>query len=329
MWRLASSFPKSLDTIYGAADVLSETLYAITDGRFKIRPYQSGELVPGLQVLDAVQQGTVQAGHSASYYFIGKNPALAFDTCVPFGLTVRQQNAWLYKGGGLELMRELFADFNILNFPGGNTGVQMGGWFTREINSVKDLSGLKIRIPGLGGRVMDRLGATVQVLAAGEIYQALELGTIDAAEWAGPYDDEKLGFNKVADYYYFPGWWEPGPTLSFYVNRNAWDRLPKVYQEAFTSAAAVANQDMLADYDAKNPPAFSRLIAGGTQLRKFSDEIMEAARRESFAILEEEAGADPGYRKVYSAWKAYRDESFNWFGASELAYAEFAIGAIG
>jgi len=202
MWRLASSFPKSLDTIYGAADVLSKTVEALTDGMFKIRPYQSGELVPGLQVLDAVQRGTVQAGHSASYYFIGKNPALAFDTCVPFGLTVRQQNAWLYHGGGLELLRELFADFNVLNFPGGNTGVQMGGWFKHEIDSVRDLSGLKIRIPGLGGRVMDRLGATVQVLAAGEIYQALELGTIDAAEWAGPYDDEKLGFNKVADYYY-------------------------------------------------------------------------------------------------------------------------------
>jgi TRAP-type mannitol/chloroaromatic compound transport system substrate-binding protein len=327
-WRLASSFPRSLDTIFGAAEVLSETLEKITDGRFQVRAYPAGELVPGLQVLDAVQQQTVQVGHTASYYFIGKNPALAFDTCVPFGLTVRQQNAWLYHGGGLDLLRELFADFNIINFPGGNTGVQMGGWFKRDIGSVDDLRGLKIRIPGLGGRVMDRLGATVQVLAGGEIYQALERGTIDAAEWAGPYDDEKLGFHKVAPYYYYPGWWEPGPTLSFYVNQSAWAQLPKVYQEAFTAAAAVANQDMVADYDAKNPPAFSRLIAGGTELRKFSPEIMEAARREAFAIMEEEASADPAYRKVFEAWKTVREQSYNWFGTAERAYNEFTIDSV-
>jgi TRAP-type mannitol/chloroaromatic compound transport system substrate-binding protein len=325
MWRLASSFPRSLDTIYGAAEVLSETLSGITDGRFQVRPYPAGELVPGLQVLDAVQQQTVQTGHTASYYFIGKNPALAFDTCMPFGLPVRLQNAWLYHRGGLELMRELFADFNILNFPGGNTGVQMGGWFRREINSVSDISGLKIRIPGLGGRVMDRLGATVQVLAGGEIYQALERGTIDAAEWAGPYDDEKLGFHKVADYYYYPGWWEPGPTLSFYVNRDAWASLPGVYQEAFKAAAAVANQDMVATYDAKNPPAFARLISGGTQLRKFSPQIMDAARKEAFSIMEEEAAADQMYQKVLTAWKAFRSESFDWFGSAERAYMEFTI----
>lgn len=326
-WRLASSFPRSLDTIYGAAEVLSETLDAITEGRFTVRAYPAGELVPGLQVLDAVQQGTVQAGHTASYYFIGKNPALAFDTCVPFGLTVRQQNAWIYHGGGLDLMRDLFADFNIINFPGGNTGVQMGGWFTRQISTVADLQGLKIRIPGLGGRVMDRLGATVQVIAGGEIYQALERGTIDAAEWAGPYDDEKLGFHQVADYYYYPGWWEPGPMLTFYVNSNAWNRLPKVYQEAFTAAAQVANQDMLADYDAKNPRAFARLISGGTRLRRFSDDIMGAARRESFELLEEEAAADPAYQNVYSSWKSFRDESLAWFGIAEQAFSKFVIDA--
>lgn len=328
MWRLASSFPRSLDTIYGASEVLSETLERLTDGRFRIRPYPSGELVPGLQVLDAVQQGTVQMGHSASYYFIGKNPALAFDTCVPFGLNARQQNAWVRHGGGLDVLRSVFADFNIINFPGGNTGVQMGGWFRREIASVSDLRGLKVRIPGLGGRVMDRLGSTVQVIAGGEIYQALERGLIDAAEWSGPYDDEKLGFNKVAPYYYYPGWWEPGPMLTFYVNREAWASLPKNYQDAFEAAAEVANHDMMMKYDAKNPPALSRLIEGGTELRAFSSEIMAAAQRESFALLEEEAVNDPLYARVYASWKQVHEEYYRWFATSERSYSIAAVSAI-
>lgn len=324
-WRLASSFPRSLDTIFGAAETLSTRLEALTEGRFSVRVYPAGEIVPFDQVLDAVQKGTIPCGHTASYYFIGKNPALAFDTCVPFGLTARQQNAWLYHGGGLELTRSLFADFNIMNFPGGNTGIQMGGWFRREIETVEDLRGLKMRIPGLGGRVMDRLGVTVQLLAGGEIYQALERGTIDAAEWVGPYDDEKLSFNKVAPYYYYPGWWEPGPTLSFYVNRDEWNRLPLTYQEAFIAAAAEANVDMLASYDAKNPGAFVRLKAGGTQAMPFSEEIMAAAQRESFAMFEEMAAADATYRKVYASWTEARTASYTWFSAAERAYALFAF----
>ena len=227
-WRLASSFSRSLDTIYGAAHILADRVSELTDGKFTIRPYPGGEMVPALEVLGAVQTGTVQMGHSASYYYVGKNPAFAFDTCVPFGLTARMQNAWLYYGGGLELMRELFADFNIVNLPGGNTGVQMGGWFRRTIDSLDDLRGLKMRIPGLGGQVMDRLGVNVQLISGGEIFPALERGAIDATEWVGPYDDEKLGFQKVASNYYYPGWWEPGPTLSFYVNRSAWDRMLKL-----------------------------------------------------------------------------------------------------
>jgi TRAP-type mannitol/chloroaromatic compound transport system substrate-binding protein len=324
-WRLASSFPRSLDTIFGAAEVLSETLEKLTHGRFRVRVYPAGELVPGLQVFDAVQQGTVHMGHSASYYFIGKNPALAFDTCVPFGLNCRQQNGWVTHGGGLEVLRSVFSDFNIMNFPGGNTGVQMGGWFRREIGSVGDLRGLKMRIPGLGGRVMDRLGVTVQVLAGGEIYQALERGVIDAAEWAGPYDDEKLGFNKVAPYYYYPGWWEPGPMLTFYVNKDAWATLPKSYQDAFEAAAQVANHDMIMKYDAKNPPAFSRLVQTGTQLRAFTDDVMNAAKRESFALMEEEAAADATYSRVYSSWKQVHEEYYSWFATSERTYAMFAV----
>ncbi|MCA9726752.1 MAG: TRAP transporter substrate-binding protein [Candidatus Eisenbacteria bacterium] len=324
-WTLCSSFPAALDTIYGSSTVLAERVEALSDGRFTIRVYEPGEIVPALQVMDAVQQGTAQVGQTASYYFIGKNPALAFDTCVPFGMSSRQQSAWLYEGGGLELVQELFADFGIVTFPAGNTGAQMGGWFQREIHSAADLRGLKIRIPGIGGEVMSRLGATVQNLAGGEIYQALERGAIDAAEWVGPYDDEKLGFHQVAKYYYYPGWWEPGPSLSFYVNRDAWTKLPKSYQEIFRTAAFEAAATMQARYDARNPAALQRLLAAGVQLRSFSDDVMEAARAQARAYCEENAAKQPDYRKVYQAWDKARQEMFDWFGTAELAYARFAF----
>jgi TRAP-type mannitol/chloroaromatic compound transport system substrate-binding protein len=322
MWRLASSFPASLDTIYGAAEVLARRVEALTDGHFRIRPYSAGELVPPLEVLAAVQNGTVQMGHAASYYFKGKNPALVFDATVPFGLTARQQNAWMYEGGGLALMRELFADFGVVNFVGGNTGVQMGGWFRREIGSLADLRGLKMRIPGFGGEVMDQLGVNPQVLPAGEIYPALERGAIDATEWVGPYDDEKLGFHQIARYYYYPGWWEPGPQLSFYVNRQAWDSLPKAYQEAIDVATAEANDRMRAAYDARNPPALERLLAAGVQLRRFPDDVMHEALRVTTELLEAGTG-DALYNKIYTAFKKYRDDSNRWFSTNELAYASF------
>ncbi len=328
-WRLASSFPRGLDTIYGGAEVLAERVSAMTGGSFEIRPYPAGELVPGLQVLDAVQQGTVQIGQTASYYYTGKNPALAFDTCVPFGMTSRQQTAWLEEGGGLELMRGLFADFGIVNFPAGNTGAQMGGWFQREIGPAKDLEGLKIRIPGLGGTVMDRLGATVQVLAGGDIFPALERGAIDATEWVGPYDDEKLGFYKVAKYYYYPGWWEPGPSLSYYVGQKAWAELPADYQAIFTAAAQQSAVSMQARYDQRNPAALRRLLDHGVQLRRFSDDLMSAAKSASEAVLQEQAAADPAYRAVFDAWSAARRDAFAWWGTAELAYAEAAFAARG
>jgi TRAP-type mannitol/chloroaromatic compound transport system substrate-binding protein len=326
MWRLASSFPRGLDALYGSAERLSERVEALTDGRFRIRPYPAGELVPALQVMDAAQQGTVQVGHSASYYYTGKKQALAFDTGVPFGLTSRQQSAWLYSGGGLELVQELFADFGLVTFPAGNTGTQMGGWFKREVNTPADLRGLKMRIPGLGGDVMDRLGVTVQVLAGGDIYPALERGAIDATEWVGPYDDEKLGFQNAARFYYYPGWWEPGPSMSFMVNKTAWDQLPASYQEAFRSAALWAAVHTQTVYDTQNPAALDRLIAGGTQLRRFSIAIMDAAAGAARALMEENAGADPDYRRVYDAWSQFREASFRWFGTSEQAYASFAFG---
>ncbi len=322
-WRLVSSFPRGLDTIYGTAEHLGALVESMSGGRFRIRSYPAGELVPGLQVLDAVQQGTVQVGHSASYYYTGKNDAFAFDTAVPFGLSSRQQIAWLLEGGGQELLRPLFADFNIVQFYGGSTGAQMGGWFNREINSASEIDGLKMRIPGPGGEVMSRLGATVQVLAGGDIYPALERGAIDATEWIGPYDDEKLGFHKVAKYYYYPGWWEPGPSLTYFVNKSAWDGLSDEFKGIFQAATRESGMTMQAKYDAKNPPAMKRLIQYGTQFREFGDDVMSAARRESLSLLEENASADPGYRKVYEAWKKFREESFEWFGKAELSYAAF------
>jgi TRAP-type mannitol/chloroaromatic compound transport system substrate-binding protein len=322
-WRLASSFPKSLDTIYGAAEVLANRLSKITDGKFEIRVFAGGEIVPGLQVLDAVQKGTVECGHSGSYYYVGKNMAFAFDCAIPFGLTARMQNAWMYAGGGIQLMRDFFKEYNIIQFPGGNTGVQMGGWFRKEIKSLADLKGLKMRIPGIGGQIMARLGAVPQTLAGGDIYPALERGAIDATEWVGPYDDEKLGFYKVAKHYYYPGWWEGGPQLSFYVNSKKWQELPPAYQAAFEVAAAEANLDMLAEYDAKNPPALMRLVREGVNLHPFPEDIMLAARKAAFELYEEEAGKNPAFKRIYVEWKKFRDISIQWFKVAEASYANF------
>jgi TRAP-type mannitol/chloroaromatic compound transport system substrate-binding protein len=327
-WRLASSFPHSLDTIHGIAVVFADRLAAMSDGRFTVQVSAAGELVPALQVLDAVQLGTVQIGQTASYYFTGKNPALAFDTALPFGLTARQQTSWLLEGGGLELMRKVFADFGIINFVAGNTGAQMGGWFKREVSTVADLGGLKIRLPGLGGQVLDRLGASVQVLPPADIFPALERGAIDAADWSGPYDDEKLGLHQTAPFYYYPGFWEPGPSLSYLVNRKAWDQLPKSYQQMFETAATESAALMVARYDARNPPALERLIAGGTQLRPFSREILAAAQSAAFEIYEAQAAADASYRALYESWKAFRSASFAWFARAEKAYDDFAFPAV-
>ncbi len=322
-WRLASSFPKSLDTIYGAAEVLANRLDKITGGKFQIRVYAGGEIVPGLQVMDAVQQGTVECGHTAGYYYVGKNMAYAFDTCLPFGLTARQQNAWMYFGGGLELTRELFKSANIINFPGGNTGVQMGGWFRKEVNSLADLQGLKMRIPGIGGQIMAKLGAVPQTLAGGDIYPALERGAIDAAEWVGPYDDEKLGFAKIAKNYYYPGWWEGGPQLSFYVNIEKWNALPEAYKQAFEAAAAEANVNMLAAYDHKNPIALQSLVKAGVQLHAFPQEVMAAAEKAAFELYEAEAAKNESFRKIYTEWKKYRDTEIQWFKLAESSYDNF------
>ncbi len=218
-WDMPTSWPVALDTIFGGAQVFAERVGVLTGGKFKVSPRAAGEVAPGLEVLNVVQEGAFPIGHTASYYYVGKNPLTAFGTALPFGLNAQQQNAWLYEGGGLTLLQAAYAKlFNAIQFPAGNTGVQMGGWFRKEINSVADLQGLKMRIPGLGGQVMAKLGVTVQTLPGGEIFQALQTGAIDAAEWVGPYDEEKLGLHKAAQFYYYPGWWEPGPTLEVQIN---------------------------------------------------------------------------------------------------------------
>ncbi|GAB5601689.1 TRAP transporter substrate-binding protein [Thermus sp. FJN-A] len=324
-WRLVSSYPRSLDTLYGGAEDLAKRVAELTGGRFQIRAYQAGEIVPGGQVLDAVQQGTVEAGHTYGPFYVGKNPALAFDGGVPFGMTYRQHNAWMLYGGGLELLREVYADFGVVQFPGGNTGAQMGGWFRKEIKALADLRGLRMRIPGLGGQVMGRLGVVPQTLAAGDIYPALERGTIDATEFSGPYDDEKLGFYKVAKYYYYPSFWEPSAQLSFLVSQREWARLPREFQEAFQVAAAEVNLTMMAKYDAQNPPALQRLLKAGVRLRRWPNEILRKALQEAQALYEEQAAKDATYKKVYSAYWAFRNELYRWFAVAELGYETFAF----
>jgi TRAP-type mannitol/chloroaromatic compound transport system substrate-binding protein len=323
-WDMATSWPTSLDTIFGGAQVFADRVDLMTGGRFKIRPRAAGELAPGLQVLDVVSQGAVPMGHTASYYYVGKTPITAFGTALPFGLNAQQQNAWLYEGGGLAKLQELYASkFNIIQFPAGNTGVQMGGWFRNEIKTTQDLQGLKMRIPGLGGQVMTKLGVTVQAIAGGEIFQALQTGAVDAAEWVGPYDDEKLGFNKVAQYYYYPGWWEPGPTLEVEVNLNKWGELPKEYQEIVKTAAFEANTTMLARYDAKNREALKRLVDSGVKLTPYSQEIMAAAEKASFELFDEFAGKDADFKALFEPWKEFRTGVYEWHKINETGFSSY------
>lgn len=325
-WRMQTSFTPNLDLLHGSGTRIAERVEALTGGNFTMRVYGAGEIVPGLQVMDAVQQGTVQAGHTASYYYVGKNPALAFDSAVPFGLTARQQTAWLFHGGGMGMLREVLSDFNIIHFPCGNTGVQMGGWFRRPIASLADLRGLRMRIPGVAGQVMTRLGVNVQVLAGGDIFPALERGAIDATEFVGPYDDEKLGFYQVAQHYYYPGWAEPNVSPALYVNQRAWDQLPTAYQQVIEAVTRETHDEILARYDAENPPALERLVNDhGVLLQRFPDDVMQAGWQASNDVLEQYAAEDGTFDRIYRAWKNFRRRTFAYFRANELAYYNFAF----
>ena len=322
-WRLTSSFPKSLDTIFGGADVLANRLRAMTGGKFDIRVFPGGEIVPGLQALDAVQQGTVECCHTCSYYYVGKDKTFGFGTSIPFGMNARQMNAWIYYGGGQKLLDDFYASYNVVSFAGGNTGTQMGGWYRKEIKSLEDVKGLKIRIAGLGGNVFAALGAVPQQIAGGDIYPAQEKGTIDAAEWVGPYDDEKLGFYKVAKHYYYPGWWEPGPVIHFFVNKKEWDKLPKEYQAAFQAAAYEANVTMLAEYDHKNPIALSKLLQNGVKLQAFPKDVMEAAYKASYELYADESSKNPAFKKIYTEFDKYRKTQNAWFSVAEMRMDSF------
>lgn len=324
-WRLTSSFPKSLDTIFGTSEMFAKRVSALTGGKFNIRVFAPGEVVPALQVVDAVQAGTVEMGHTAGYYYFGKDPAFCFDTAVPFGLTARQQTAWMMHGGGMPLMREFFKDYGIVNFMGGNTNTQMGGWFRKEIKSVNDLKGLKFRIAGMAGKVLAKLGVVPQQVAGGEIYQALEKGTIDAAEWVGPYDDEKLGFNKVAPFYYAPGWWEPSAQLSFYVGTKAWEALPKDFQAALECATVEAHTWMSAEYDARNPQALARLQKAGTKLRFFNKAIMDASYKASMEMFAEESAKNAKFKKIYEPWKRFRADINQWYSVGEMPVQNYMV----
>lgn len=324
-WRLTSSFPKSLDTIYGAAETFSKAVAEATDNKFQIQVFAAGEIVPGLQAADAVTNGTVEMCHTASYYYWGKDPTFAFGTAVPFGLNSRMQDGWMYHGGGIDLMNEFYKKFNIVAFPAGNTGAQMGGWFRKEIKTVEDIKGVKMRIGGFGGRVLTALGGVPQQIAGGDIYPALEKGTIDAAEWVGPYDDEKLGFFKVAPFYYYPGWWEGGAMLHNFINTAKWAELPPAYQSIVKSASALANTSMQAKYDALNATALKRLVGAGAQLRPFPNDVMEAFFGAAKTIYGEIAGQNADFKKVHDAMMAFRADSYLWFQLSEYTFDTFMM----
>ena len=322
-WRLASSFPKSLDTIYGAAEVMSKRVASSTGGKFQIQVFAAGEIVPAFGVVDAVQNGTVQAAHTAPYYFWGKDAAFALDTAIPFSLNARQTMAWQLFGGGNELFEEFYKTYNIKRISAGNTGAQMGGWFRKELKTPADWKGLKFRIGGFAGKVIEKMGGVPQLLPGGDIYPALEKGTIDAAEWVGPYDDEKLGFNKIAKYYYYPGWWEGGPQLVCYFNQSEWNKLPKEYQSIVEAACAEANTWMLAKYDAVNPAALKRLVAGGTQLRAFSKDVMVASYKAALEVYAETSAKSPAFKKIYENMVKFREDELLWFRVAEKGYDDF------
>jgi TRAP-type mannitol/chloroaromatic compound transport system substrate-binding protein len=326
-WRLTSSFPKSLDTIYGAAEIFAKTVAEATDNNFQISCFAAGEIVPGLQAADAVSNGTVEMAHTASYYYVGKDPTFALFTAQPFGLNARMQSAWMHFGGAIDLANAFYKKYNFIALPAGNTGTQMGGWFRKEIKTVDDLKGLKFRIAGFAGQIMTKLGVVPQQVAGGEIYPALEKGTIDAAEWVGPYDDEKLGFNKVAPFYYYPGWWEGGAMLHNFINIEKWNALPKSYQAIVRAASEQSHNWMLAKYDSGNPDALKRLVANGAQLRPFPQPVMEASYKAANDTYAEVSAKNADFKKVYDSMVAFRTNEYLWWQVAELGFDAFMVRA--
>jgi TRAP-type mannitol/chloroaromatic compound transport system substrate-binding protein len=324
-WRLSSAFPKSLDTLYGISEIFAKYIFEATDGHFQVQTFAAGEIVGPYQAFDAVSNGTVEMIYATGYYYVGRDPTFALFTDIPFGLNARQKNAWLYEAGGNALLNEFLVKYKVHVIPGGNTGAQMGGWFRKEIRSLSDLQGLKFRISGIAGQVLARLGVVPQQIAGGDTYAALERGTIDAAEYVGPYDDEKLGFHKIAPYYYYPGFWEGGPAAHFWFGQSKWDELPKSYQAVVEAASAYASLDMLAKYDARNPASLRRLVSNGAQLRPFPQDVLEASFKAATELYDDIATQNPDFRRIYQSLRAFRNEEYMWFQVAEYSYDTFMI----
>jgi TRAP-type mannitol/chloroaromatic compound transport system substrate-binding protein len=322
-WRLTSSFPKSLDTLFGVNDVFAKKVKEMSGGKFEITTHAPGELVPAFGTVDALKDGTVEAANTAPYYYFGKDETFALGCAIPFGLNSRQMTAWMMEGNGMKLMRDFYRNYNIVNFPMGNTGAQMGGWFRKEIKSLADFKGLKFRCGGFAGKVVERIGGVPQNIPGGEIYQALEKGTIDAAEWVGPYDDLKLGFYKVAKNYAYPGWWEGGPQLDLHINSKAWDALSAENKAIVEAASAYAHLDMQAKYDGRNAAALKQLVAGGAKLFPFPKPLMDAAFKEAMALYSELSAKNPNWKKVYDDYSAFRREANLWFRFTEARFDSY------
>jgi TRAP-type mannitol/chloroaromatic compound transport system substrate-binding protein len=324
-WRQTTSWPKSLDTLYGGAEYIAKRVAALTDNKFQIQTFAAGEIVPGLQVLDAVQNGSVECGHTALYYYFGKDDAFVYGSALPFGMSSRMQNAWLNHGGGQDLLNEFFKSYNVHFIPAGNTNAQMGGWFRKPITKMDDLKGLKFRLGGFAGKIMQKVGVVPQQIAGGDIYPALEKGTIDGAEWVGPYDDEKLGFVKVAKFYHYPGWWEPSSTNGFIASIEKFNSLPQLYKDVLQSAALEANFWVSTKYDAVNTAALKRLAAQGAVLQPFSQEVMDGCYKAANELYAELNQKNPAFKKIYDSYKAFQDDGYLWHQVADYTMDSYMI----
>lgn len=322
-WKMVTTWPKNFPGLGANANYLAKLIGEMSGGRIKIKVYGAKELVPAFEVFDAVSQGTAQMGHGGAYYWKGKHEATQFFSSVPFGMTAQEVNGWLYYGGGMALWRELYAQFNLIPAASGNTGVQMGGWFNREIKSTADLKGLKMRIPGLGGEVLKRAGGTPVNLPGGDIFTSLQSGNIDATEWVGPYNDLAFGLHKAAKYYYYPGWHEPGSIIECFINKEAFEALPDDLQSIVLAACKAANMDMLADFAAKNNQALDILVnKHGVQLKQFPDDVLKQLKTLSEQVVNEIAEKDPVAKKIYASYSAFQKQAATWQAISEQAYTQ-------
>jgi len=320
-WKMVTTWPPGFPVLQEGAERFAANIKAMSSGRLDIKVYAGGELIPPLQTFDAVSQGTVEMGHGSAYYWAGKVPEAQFFSTVPFGMTARGMNAWLYDGGGLELWREIYQPFHVIPFPLGNTGVQMGGWFNKEINSLDDIKGLKMRIPGLGGKVFAKAGGNPVLLAGSEVYTALERNTIDATEWIGPYHDQRLGLYRAADHYYYPGWHEPGTVLELTINQRAWESLPTDLQAIISNAAQAENGRMLSEMEQKNMSALQELRERpNVNIQRFPDDVLAELKMLTDETLAEEAANNPKFKRVYDAYQSFRQQNDAWSDISENAY---------